>query len=93
MLNLSTLEKTAAKLLFGGLPEGSLQVAIDNYEKCRKLDPSIVLNYLDLAKAYKQNDEQDKCIEVLKKAVGLRNVYLDDVNYKAECKKMLDELQ
>lgn len=93
MLNLSTLEKTAAKLLFGGLPEGSLPVAIDNYEKCRKLDPSIVLNYLDLAKAYKQNDEQDKCIEVLKKAVGLRNVYLDDVNYKAECKKMLDELQ
>ncbi|WP_343690542.1 hypothetical protein [Chitinophaga sp.] len=93
MVNLSTLEKTAAKLLFGGLPEGSLQEAINNYEKCRKLDPSILLNYLELAKAYKQNDEQDKCIDVLKKAMGLRNVFQDDTGIKAECKKMLDEMQ
>lgn len=93
MVNLSTLEKTAAKLLFGGLPEGTLQQAINNYEKCRQLDPSIVLNYFELAKAYKDNDEQDKCIEVLKKAVGLRNVYLDDANIKVECRKMLDALQ
>lgn len=91
--NLNVLEKGAAKVLFGGLPDGSIQLAIQNYEKCRKLDPSIILNYLELAKAYKQNDEQDKCIDVLKKAVGLRNVYQDDAGIKAECKKMLDEMQ
>lgn len=91
--NLNVLEKGAAKVLFGGLPDGSLQQAIQNYEKCRKLDPSIILNYLELAKAYKENDEQEKCIDVLKKAVGLRNVYQDDAGIKAECRKMLEGLQ
>jgi len=91
--NLNTFEKAAAKMLFGGLPEGTLSNAISNYEKCRKLDPSIVLNYLELARAYKDNDEQDKAIEVLRKATGLRAVFQDDPNIKSECKKMLTELE
>jgi tetratricopeptide (TPR) repeat protein len=91
--NLNTFEKAAARMLFGGLPEGTLASAISNYEKCRKLDPSIVLNYLELARAYKDNDEQDKAIEVLKKAVGLRAVYQDDADIKSQCKKMLTELE
>ena len=93
MANLNAFEKTAAKMLFGGLPEGSLEGAITNYEKCRKLDPSIISNYLELAKAYKEHDEQDKSIEVLKKALTLRNIYQDDAGIKAECKKMLDDMQ
>jgi len=91
--NLNTFEKAAAKMLFGGLPDGSLASAISNYEKCRKLDPSFVLNYLELARAYKENDEQDKTIEVLKKAVSLRSVYQDDTELKAQCKKMLEGLE
>lgn len=91
--NLNTFEKAAAKMLFGGLPEGTLTAAISNYERCRKLDPSIVLNYLELARAYKENEEQDKAIETLKKAVALRSVYQDDDNIKSQCKKMLEELE
>lgn len=91
--NLNVFERTAAKALFGGLPDGSLQAAINNYEKCRQLDPSFLLNYYALAKAYKENDQQDKAIEVLKKALSLRNIYQDDAGIKADCKKMLDDLQ
>lgn len=91
--NLNTFEKAAAKMLFGGLPDGSLTSAISNYEKCRKLDPSFVLNYLELARAYKENDEQDKTIEVLKKAVSLRSIYQDDTDLKSQCKKMLEGLE
>ena len=91
--NLNTFEKAAAKMLFGGLPDGSLTAAISNYEKCRKLDPSIVLNYMELARAYKENDEEGKAIDVLKKAVTLRSVYQDDANIKSECKKMLEGLE
>jgi tetratricopeptide (TPR) repeat protein len=91
--NLNTFEKAAAKMLFGGLPEGTLGSAISNYEKCRKLDPSIVLNYLELARAYKENEEQDKAIETLRKAVSLRSVYQDDADIKSQCKKMLDGLE
>jgi tetratricopeptide (TPR) repeat protein len=91
--NLSFLEKNAAKALFGGMPDGSLQQAIDNYEKCRRLDPSFILNYYELARAYKKNDQETQAMEVLKKAVSLRNIYQDDIAIKADCKKMLEEMQ
>lgn len=93
MANMNALEKAAAKVLFGGLPEGSLQNAIANYEKCRKLDPSLIQNYQDLAKAYKDNEELEKSIEVLRKAVTLRPIYQDDPAIKSACKKMLEEME
>ena len=80
-------------MLFGGLPDGSLQNAISNYEKCRQLDPSFLLNYYELARAYKENDEQEKAMEVLKKALTLRSIVEDDAAIKADCKKMLENLQ
>jgi tetratricopeptide (TPR) repeat protein len=91
--NLNALEKGAAKVLFGGMPQASLQDAIINYEKCRKLDPSFLLNYQELAQAYKESEEQDKAIEVLRKAVALRPVYQDDPNIRAACKKMLEGME
>lgn len=91
--NMNTLEKAAAKMLFGGMPEASLQEAIANYEKCRRFDPSYLTNYPELAKAYKENDELEKSIEVLRKAVTLRPIYQDDLNIKSTCKKMLEDLE
>jgi len=91
--NLSFLEKNAAKALFGGLPDGSMDQAIANYEKCRKLDPGFILNYYELARAYNKNDQQTLAMDVLRKAVALRPVTQDDPGIKAECKKMLEELQ
>ncbi|MFY0254275.1 hypothetical protein ACDQ55_10015 [Chitinophaga sp. 30R24] len=91
--NLNAFERGAAKMLFGGLPDGSLQNAITDYEKCRQLDPGFILNYYELARAYKANNQQDKAIEVLKKALTLRNIHQDDASIKVDCKKMLDDLQ
>ncbi|HVI47377.1 MAG TPA: tetratricopeptide repeat protein [Chitinophaga sp.] len=91
--NLNVFERGAAKMLFGGLPAGSLENAIANYEKCRQLDPGFVLNYYELARAYKGNGQQDKAIDVLKKALALRNTAQDDASIKADCKKLLDDLQ
>lgn len=93
MANMNTLEKAAAKMLFGGLPEGSLDNAITSFEKCRKLDPSLLVNYQDLAKAYKDKEELEKSIEVLRKAVTLRPVYQDDPGIKSNCKKMLESME
>ncbi|MBV8252499.1 MAG: tetratricopeptide repeat protein [Chitinophaga sp.] len=91
--NLNVFERGAAKMLFGGLPDGSLANAITNYEKCRQLDPGFILNYYELARAYKANDQSDKAIEVLKKALTLRNITYDDASIKADCQKMLNDLQ
>ncbi|MGN7721843.1 hypothetical protein [Chitinophaga sp. 22620] len=91
--NLSSIEKAAAKVLFGGVPPGTMEDAIASYEKCMQLKPSFIINYLDLAIAFKQNNQETQSMEVLNKAMKLRPIFQDDVAYKAECKKMLEEMQ
>jgi hypothetical protein len=52
-----------------------------------------VLNYLDLAKAYKYKSRPSQSIEVLNKLVRLPTRTADDADLKAEGKKLLDEMQ
>lgn len=90
--SLNVAEKTALKVLYGGLPPASMPLAILNFEKARGLDPWFILNYLELAKAYKENGQSDKSIDVLNKLLKLPPKTRDDPAYKAEGKKMLESL-
>jgi hypothetical protein len=90
---LNFAEKAALKVIYGGLPPASLPLAILNFEKARGLDPWFVLNYLELAKTYKENGQSDKAIEVLTKMQKLPPKTQDDPGYKAEGKKLLESLQ
>lgn len=89
---LNFAEKAALKVIYGGLPPASLADAIKYFEKTRSLDASFVLNYLELAKAYKENGQSDKAIDVLTRLQKLPPKTADDPSYKAEGKKMLDSL-
>ncbi len=89
---LNFAEKAALKVIYGGLPPASLADAIKYFEKARSLDASFVLNYLELAKAYKENGQSDKAIEVLNRMQKLPPKTTDDPSYKAQGKKMLDSL-
>ena len=93
MVNLSGLKKIAVKLFYGGLPNGDLDSAITYFEKCRILDPYFALNYLDLAKAYRDNHRPAQAIEILNKLVKLPIRTGDDVAIKAEGSKMLNDIQ
>jgi tetratricopeptide (TPR) repeat protein len=87
--NLNGLERAAAKVFFGGVPAASLKESIDAYEKARTLDPAFVLNYLELAKAYKRNDEKSKAIAALKALLPLGNKTEDDALVKQEAQELL----
>ena len=84
--------KGALKTFFGGLPSASLPTAIDYFEKARKADPNYLLNYLDLAKAYKKNGQSDKAIDILNRLIKLPPRTADDNGYKAEGKILLESL-
>jgi len=88
---LGGMEKAAIKLM-GGLPPASITDAIQLFEKVRRIKPSFVLNYLDLAKAYKQQGRSDKAVEVLQRLVRMAPKTTDDEAYKEEGKKMLESL-
>lgn len=93
MANLSGIKKVAVKLFYGGLPEGNLDDAIKYMEKCKSLEPYFVSNYLDLAKAYKDNRRPAEAIEVLNRLVKLPTRTTDDIAYKAEGSKLLASMQ
>ncbi len=90
MLNLSGFKKLAVKAFYGGLPTATIEKAIEFLEKCKAIDQYFVLNYLDLAKAYKQDNKPAKAIDVLNKLIKLPNRTYDDVSLKAEGKRILD---
>jgi tetratricopeptide (TPR) repeat protein len=91
--NLNAFERALAKLLYGGLPEASLEKSIVYYEKSRSLNPDFVLNYLELARAYHRQGERKKAIEMLTRMMPLPNNMLDDTRVKEEGKHLLQEWQ
>jgi len=93
ILNIQWAKKAAIKVLFGGMPDATIENAIDYMEKCKKLEPYYVRNFLDLAKAYKFNQNPAKAIEVLNQLTRLPIRTADDVELKAEGKKLLADLQ
>lgn len=93
MATLSGLKKAAVRLFYGGLPPGDLEQAIQYMEKCKTLEPYFVSNYLELGKAYKENRQPAKAIEVLTRLVKLPIRTSDDVALKTEGAKLLESLQ
>jgi tetratricopeptide (TPR) repeat protein len=87
--NLNTLEKTAAKIMYGALPASSLASAILCYEKTKNLSSNFALNYLELAKAYKRNGEKTKAIAQLNYLLTLPNKVQDDERIKGEARGLL----
>lgn len=93
MTILSGIKKVAVKLLYGGLPGGDLDSAISHMEKCKNLEPYFVINYLDLAKAYKENHQPAKALDILNRMVKLPTRTSDDIALKAEGAKLLESMQ
>lgn len=93
LVNYSGFKKTAAKFLHGNLPKYTLEDAIRNFEKCLKYDSYYMINYLQLAKAYNQDNNPRKAIEILQKLIKLPLRTADDATIKETGKKLLSTLQ
>jgi tetratricopeptide (TPR) repeat protein len=91
--NLTSFERTMARLLFGGLPKASLQDAIRYYEKSYSLEPNFSINYLELAKAYNRNNEKKKAVDMLLRLQTVPNRIEDDTRIKKEGKQLLEDIK
>ena len=87
--DLSGFERTFAKLFYGGVPPATLKEAIYNYEKCRSLVPDLKVNYMELAKCYNRNNEKQKALDYLRKAIGMPNKMQDDTRITEDAKELL----
>ncbi|ATL47874.1 hypothetical protein COR50_12260 [Chitinophaga caeni] len=93
LVNMNRVEKAAAKVLFGGVPNAGVEAAIVNYRKCLQLKPSYIINYYDLGIALRSIGQETEAMEILGKATGLRPIYQEDVQIRVNCRKVLDEMQ
>lgn len=90
--DLNSFERWIVKITYGALPPSSLDEAIKNYEKSRQLYPGFLLNYLELAKAYKRKGEKQKARVLLEQMQKLPPAASDDVKIKSLGRKLLGEL-
>jgi tetratricopeptide (TPR) repeat protein len=91
--NLNSLERGLVKLFYGGLPPASLKQSIASFEKARALRPEFLLNYYEMAKAYKDNDNKAKAITYLQLLTTLPNQTEDDPAIKTRAKALIKEWQ
>lgn len=91
--NLNFIERGAARLLYGSIPEGSVKNAIIAFEKSNSISDGFILNYFELAKAYNKNDEKNKAIITINKMLLLPNHTEDDPAIKEDGKRLLKEIQ
>lgn len=89
IVNLNMLERAAVKVLYGGLPAASLKESIAAFEKAKSISPGFVLNYFEMAKAYKENDQADKAIAALKYMLTLPDATEDDPDIKDKGRTLL----
>ena len=87
--NVSGLEKAGAKVLYGGVPEGTLKNAILYFEKARSFQPYFILNYLSLANAYHKDGQKAKAIGLLKAIQAFPIKTEDDAKHKQDALKLI----
>ena len=90
--NLGSFKRGAVKLFYGAFPDASFELSAKAYEKSLSLNPSFILNYLELARTYDQLDQRTRAIEMLKKLQYLPAKMEDDQRIKEEGKKLLQKL-
>jgi hypothetical protein len=93
MTRASVLKKAAAKTIFGGMAKWDIETGIKLFEEAKLLDPYFVQNYYELAKAYEYNNQPTQEIEILNRLVKLPVRTGDDAGWKAEGKKMLEQMK
>ncbi len=87
--NLSLFEKAAVKVLYGGVPPASIKESIYAFEKVRTISPGLILNYYEMARAYRQINKNEKAIAFIKLMLTLPNQTEDDPEIKEQGRKLL----
>ena len=93
LASMSVVERSAARLLFGQIPEASLPQAIRSFQRCMQLDRRMISNYYDLATAYHANGQDELAIQTAQQALRLKSIRQGDDGWKQRCQTLMKSLQ
>ena len=87
---LSFFEKTAASVVYGGVPEGAtLDAAVMHFEKAIELNPDNLNHHLELGRTYMALKLKQKARSEFEKALACPPTTPFDADYRREAKKLL----
>lgn len=89
--DLNSVEKWLVKVAYEALPKASLDEGIKFFEKSRTLNPSFLLNYLELAKCWHRKHNDKKAREFLEAMLKMPNKIGEDASIKIKGKKLLED--
>ncbi|MCG3118867.1 MAG: hypothetical protein ALAOOOJD_01152 [bacterium] len=93
LANLNFLERTVAKLIFGGLPPGaSYEKAAAYFEHAIALNPGAPVHRLDYGRTLIKLGRFTAARQQLEKCTALPQVFWDDDQHQREARQLLDKL-
>jgi len=90
--NVSRAERTAARFVSSGLPDGSNEKAEEYLKKAMELDEESILIRLDLARHYLQVGEDEKAKPILEQILEMETKTKDDPGKVEEARELLEDL-
>lgn len=92
--NLSPFLKLAAKVVYGGVPEGaSNEKAVEYFQRAMAIDPARLSHRLELGVTYMKMDRPQEAIPLFQSVLDLPALEPNDPDYKAQAAKWLPKAE
>lgn len=88
---LNWIQRTFAKALFGGVPNGSKEEAITLLRQALNLDPTLSVAHFEIALTYEMMDERNRAITHLRRTLDLPPYNSQDVRNQEIARSLLDQ--
>ena len=89
---MSTVKRTLAHLLYGGLPKGSNEEAERDMKKAIELNPNRLMHYIELGRIYAQMGRKDDARKFINKGLSMPDTEKDDPETKQRGRETLRKL-
>jgi len=89
---LGSIARFFTKVLYGGLPEASIEEAVYHLEKATQLEPENLNHHLELGFAYAAAGEKDRAREKLRQGLQMPSRAKHDEAAKIRAQRMLDKI-
>lgn len=91
--NLSWILKTAAKIIYGGLPPASNEQAVTLFKKAIALEPDNIAHHLELGKTYLEMKQKADAAAEFDECLRLPATRPDDPEWKEEAEQLLSKIR
>jgi tetratricopeptide (TPR) repeat protein len=92
MADIGGLTRLAAKVIYGGVPKGSYDKALEHFDKARKLNGKRLIHQIEYGRTLAMMGREEEARREIKKGLAMPNREADDAESKDRGRETLDDL-